>query len=194
MENVRIYSTEKERVAQEALGIEGKVFNLKEQSIDSLVQKEKASKFNAEVEKYNEKLDQNNKEFEESQDKIEYDINKAEIKPMFNRILIQPFKQNPFQKMTIENGLILDAGGYTPHAQFNEQSGKYEEQDQFIRTGYVVEVGPETKYLKEGDVVYYRKDTVVPIPFFKQGLVSLGESQVIAVVNEGLEERFKNVK
>lgn len=194
MENVRIYSTEKERVAQEALGMEGKVFNLKEQSIDSLVQKEKASKFNAEVEKYNEKLDQNNKEFEESQDKIEYDINKAEIKPMFNRILIQPFKQNPFQKMTIENGLILDAGGYTPHAQFNEQSGKYEEQDQFIRTGYVVEVGPETKYLKEGDVVYYRKDTVVPIPFFKQGLVSLGESQVIAVVNEGLEERFKNVK
>lgn len=194
MENVRIYSTEKERVAQEALGIEGKVFNLKEQSIDSLVQKEKANKFNAEVEKYNEKLDQNNKEFEESQDKIEYDINKAEIKPMFNRILIQPFKQNPFQKMTIENGLILDAGGYTPHAQFNEQSGKYEEQDQFIRTGYVVEVGPETKYLKEGDVVYYRKDTVVPIPFFKQGLVSLGESQVIAVVNEGLEERFKNVK
>lgn len=194
MENVRIYSTEKERVAQEALGMEGKVFNLKEQSIDSLVQKEKASKFNAEVEKYNEKLDQNNKEFEESQDKIEYDINKAEIKPMFNRILIQPFKQNPFQKMTIENGLILDAGGYTPHAQFNEQSGKYEEQDQFIRTGYVVEVGPETKYLKEGDVVYYRKDTVVPIPFFKQGLVSLGESQVISVVNEGLEERFKNVK
>lgn len=194
MENVRIYSTEKERVAQEALGMEGKVFNLKEQSIDSLVQKEKASKFNAEVEKYNEKLEQNNKEFEESQDKLEYDISKAEIKPMFNRILIQPFKQNPFQKMTIENGLILDAGGYTPHAQFNEQSGKYEEQDQFIRTGYVVEVGPETKYLKEGDVVYYRKDTVVPIPFFKQGLVSLGESQVIAVVNEGLEERFKNVK
>lgn len=194
MENVRIYSTEKERVAQEALGMEGKVFNLKEQSIDSLVQKEKANKFNAEVEKYNEKLDQNNKEFEESQDKIEYDINKAEIKPMFNRILIQPFKQNPFQKMTIENGLILDAGGYTPHTQFNEQSGKYEEQDQFIRTGYVVEVGPETKYLKEGDVVYYRKDTVVPIPFFKQGLVSLGESQVISVVNEGLEERFKNVK
>lgn len=194
MENVRIYSTEKERVAQEALGMEGKVFNLKEQSIDSLVQKEKASKFNAEVEKYNEKLEQNNKEFEESQDKLEYDINKAEIKPMFNRILIQPFKQNPFQKMTIENGLILDAGGYTPHAQFNEQSGKYEEQDQFIRTGYVVEVGPETKYLKEGDVVYYRKDTVVPIPFFKQGLVSLGESQVISVVNEGLEERFKNVK
>lgn len=194
MENLRIYSTEKERVAQEAAGLEGKMFNLNEQSIDSLVQQEKTNKFNSEVEKYNESLEQNNKEFQESQDRIEYDINKAEIKPMFNRVLIQPFKQNPFQKMQVENGLIIDAGGYTPHAQFNEQSGKYEEQEQFIRTGCVIEVGPEVKYLKEGDVVYYRKDTVVPIPFFKQGFVSLGESQIIAVVNEGLEERFNNIK
>ena len=68
-----------------------------------------------------------------------------------------------------------------------------EEQKEFIVTGCVIEVGPETKYLKEGDVVYYRRDTVVPVPFFKQGLVSLAENQVIAVVNEGLTERFNNV-
>jgi hypothetical protein len=30
-----------------------------------------------------------------------------------------------------------------------------------------------------------------PIPFFKQGLWTLKEENVIAVVNEGLEERFK---
>lgn len=196
MKDVRLYSTENEKIAKELLGTDSNFtsVNMKENSLDSLIKKEKARKFNSEVEKYNEKLEQNNKDFEESQDKIEYDISKAEIKPMFSRILVQPFKVNPFQKMKVENGLIIDTGGYTPHTQLNEQTGRYEEQKQFIVTGCVVEVGPEVKYLKEGDVIFYRVDTAVPVPFFKQGFVSLAESQIIAVVNEGLQDRFNNIK
>ena len=196
MKDVRLYSTEDEKIAKELLGTDSNFtsVNMKENSLDSLIKKEKARKFNSEVEKYNEKLEQNNKDFEESQDKVEYDISKAEIKPMFSRILVQPFKVNPFQKMKVENGLIIDTGGYTPHTQLNEQTGRYEEQKQFIVTGCVVEVGPEVKYLKEGDVIFYRVDTAVPVPFFKQGFVSLAESQIIAVVNEGLQDRFNNIK
>lgn len=196
MKDVRLYSTENEKIAKELLGTDSNFtsVNMKENSLDSLIKKEKARKFNSEVEKYNEKLEQNNKDFEESQDKIEYDISKAEIKPMFSRILVQPFKVNPFQKMKVENGLIIDTGGYTPHTQLNEQTGRYEEQKQFIVTGCIVEVGPEVKYLKEGDVIFYRVDTAVPVPFFKQGFVSLAESQIIAVVNEGLQDRFNNIK
>ena len=196
MNDVRLYSTENEKIAREALGTDSNftLVNMKENSLDSLIKKEKASKFNSEVEKYNEKLEQNNKDFKESQDKVEYDISKAEIKPMFSRILVQPFKVNPFQKIKVENGLIIDTGGYTPHTQLNEQTGRYEEQKQFIVTGCVVEVGPEVKYLKEGDVIFYRIDTAVPVPFFKQGFVSLAESQIIAVVNEGLQDRFNNIK
>ena len=196
MKDVRLYSTENEKIAKELLGTDSNFtsVNMKENSLDSLIKKEKARKFNSEVEKYNEKLEQNNKDFEESQDKIEYDISKAEIKPMFSRILIQPFKVNPFQKMKIENGLIIDTGGYTPHTQLNEQTGRYEEQKQFIVTGCVIEVGPEVKYLKEGDVIFYRVDTAVPVPFFKQGFISLAENQIIAVVNEGLQDRFNNIK
>ena len=196
MKDVRLYSTENEKIARELLGTDSNFtsVNMKENSLDSLIKKEKASKFNSEVEKYNEKLEQNNKDFEESQDKIEYDISKAEIKPMFSRILVQPFKVNPFQKMKIENGLIIDTGGYTPHTQLNEQTGRYEEQKQFIVTGCVIEVGPEVKYLKEGDVIFYRVDTAVPVPFFKQGFISLAENQIIAVVNEGLQDRFNNIK
>lgn len=196
MKDVRLYSTENEKIAKELLGTDSNFtsVNMKENSLDSLIKKEKARKFNSEVEKYNEKLEQNNKDFEESQDKVEYDISKAEIKPMFSRILIQPFKVNPFQKMKVENGLIIDTGGYTPHTQLNKQTGRYEEQKQFIVTGCVVEVGPEVKYLKEGDVIFYRVDTAVPVPFFKQGLISLAENQIIAVVNEGLQDRFNNIK
>lgn len=196
MKDVRLYSTENEKIARELLGTDSNFtsVNMKENSLDSLIKKEKASKFNSEVEKYNEKLEQNNKDFKESQDKVEYDISKAEIKPMFSRILVQPFKVNPFQKIKVEKGLIIDTGGYTPHTQLNEQTGRYEEQKQFIVTGCVVEVGPEVKYLKEGDVIFYRIDTAVPVPFFKQGFVSLAESQIIAVVNEGLQDRFNNIK
>lgn len=196
MKDVRLYSTENEKIAKELLGTDSNFtsVNMKENSLDSLIKKEKARKFNSEVEKYNEKLEQNNKDFEESQDKVEYDISKAEIKPMFSRILVQPFKVNPFQKMKVENGLIIDTGGYTPHTQLNEQTGRYEEQKQFIVTGCVVEVGPEVKYLKEGDVIFYRVDTAVPVPFFKQGFISLAESQIIAVVNEGLQDRFNNIE
>ena len=196
MKDVRLYSTGNEKIVKELLGTDSNFtsVNMKENSLDSLIKKEKASKFNSEVEQYNEKLEQNNKDFKESQDKVEYDISKAEIKPMFSRILVQPFKVNPFQKMKIENGLIIDTGGYTPHTQLNEQTGRYEEQKQFIVTGCVIEVGPEVKYLKEGDVIFYRVDTAVPVPFFKQGFVSLAESQIIAVVNEGLQDRFNNIK
>ena len=196
MKDVRLYSTENEKIARELLGTDSNFtsVNMKENSLDSLIKKEKARKFNSEVEKYNEKLEQNNKDFEESQDKVEYDISKAEIKPMFSRILVQPFKVNPFQKMKVENGLIIDTGGYTPHTQLNEQTGRYEEQKQFIVTGCVIEVGPEVKYLKEGDVIFYRVDTAVPVPFFKQGFISLAENQIIAVVNEGLQDRFNNIK
>lgn len=195
MKDVRIFSTNNEKLAQEARGVnDSLVFNMSENTVDNLIQKEKASKFNSEVEQYNEQLEKNNKDFEESKDKVNYDIEKAEIKPMFNRVLVQQFKVNPFQKMEVKGGIIVDTGGYNPHTQFNQQSGKYEEQDQFIVTGCVIEVGPETKYLKEGDVIYFRKDTAVPVPFFKQGFVSLGESQIIAVVNEGLQDRFNKIK
>lgn len=196
MKEVRLNLTENEQIAREAIGTDSNYssFNMKEKSIDSLIQKEKAAKFNNQVEEYMDKLESNNKEFKNSQDSVNYDINLAEIKPMLSRIIVKPFKQNPFQKLKVESGIIVDAGGYTPHAEFNPVSGKYEEQDEFIVTGCVMEVGPETKYLKEGDVVYYRKDTAVPVPFFKQGFISLDEKQVIAVVNEGLTNRFNQVR
>lgn len=195
MKDARIKLTENEKYAASISTDPNAVMvNMSENTIDNIIEKENSIKFNSQVEAYNEQLEKNNKEFNESMESIRYDINKAEIKPMFSRLIVKPFKQNPFQQMKVKNGLIIDAGGYTPHTQLNPMTGKYEEQNQFIITGYVVEVGPDTKYLQEGDVIYYRIDTAVPVPFFKQGFVSIDEKQVIAVVNEGLTERFNNIK
>ena len=196
MKEPRIKMTESEQIAANVLGLDSNYtsVNMGEHSIDNMIQRQKANKFNNEVEKYNAQLEENQKTFEETQSQVAYDINRAEIKPMFARLIIKPFKVNPFQKMEVKGSIIVDAGGYTPHAELNPMTGKYEEQKQFIITGCVVEVGPEVKYLQEGDVVYYRVDTAVPVPFLKQGLVSINENQVIAVVNEGLAERFNSVK
>ena len=190
----RLYLTENEKLAQAATGLGDHIkFNMQENNIDTIIKKEKANKFNSQVDAYKEALEENNKKTEQAQNEVQYDIEKAELKPMFSRIIVKPLAHNPFQKVQMQGSLIVDAGGYTPHAELNPVSGQYEEQREFIVTGCVVEVGPETKYLKEGGVIYYRRDTVVPVPFFKQGLVSLAENQVIAVVNEGLTERFNNV-
>lgn len=197
MKGIRLNLTNKEQFANRVLGLDRTdtgVLVSDAESIDSIIERERANKFNDQVENFNAQLEKNNKEFKEGQDQIEYDINKAEIKPMFSRIIVKPFKQNPFQKMITKGNLIVDAGGFTPHQELNPVTGKYEEQQQFIVTGYVIEVGPEVKYLQEGDVIYYRRDTVVPVPFFKQDFVSLAENQVIAVVNESLSERFNNIK
>lgn len=195
MKDARIKLTENEKQAISLTSDpNAAMINMSENTIDNIIERENSIKFNNQVEAYNEQLEKNYKEFKESVDDVQYDINKAEIKPMFSRLIVKPFKQNPFQQMKVKNGLIIDAGGYTPHTQLNPITGKYEEQNKFIVTGCVVEVGPDTKYLQEGDVVYYRIDTAVPVPFFKQGFVSIDEKQIIAVVNEGLTERFNNIK
>lgn len=194
MDNVRLNLTENEKVAQVALGLGDHMkFNMQENNLNTLINREKANKFNDQVDAYNEALNENNKKTEQAQSELPYNIEKAELKPMFSRIIVKPLAHNPFQKIEMRGSLIVDAGGYTPHAELNPVSGKYEEQKEFIVTGCVVEVGPDVKYLQEGDVIYYRRDTVVPVPFFKQGLVSLAENQVIAAVAEGLTERFKRV-
>lgn len=160
--------------------------------LDSLIEKEKIRKMNSELENAQSQMIEQNKKLEEAQK--DFDFNKIEIKPLYSRLLVKPFEINPFQKLKTEGNIIVAPGGYNLHAEVNPVTGKYEEQEEFIKCGTVVEVGPECKYVKAGDVVYYRKDTVLPIGFLDWGLVAISENQLLACVNEGLEQRFKNAE
>lgn len=196
MTKFRNEMTNDEKLAVAALGTDSNynMVNMRENSIEALVEKEKASKMNDQLEKFQEQINESHKAMKESQDKIEYDINTAEIKPMYSRIIFTPFKNNPFQKIVTQGNIIIDTGGYNPHVDKNPITGKNEEMDPFIRTGAVQEIGPEVKYIQPGDVIFYRKDTAIPVPFFKQGFYSIDEHQVISIVNEGLTERFNKCK
>lgn len=195
--NVRLNLTENEKLAQSIVGLEsdGLRVNMAEaDSIEEMIDKQNASKFNDQVDEYIEKFDKHSDLLKEYAKSFNENMNSIEIKPMFARILVKPFEQNPFQKITRSNtGLIIDLGGMAPTYK-NTDTGEIEEEKQFIITGTVVDCGPDVKYLSQGDVVFYRVDTSVPVPFFKQGLVSLAENQIIAVVNEGLTARFNERK
>ena len=195
--NVRLDLTENEKLAQSIVGLEsdGIRMNMAEdKSIENMIEREKASKFNDQVDEYIEKFDKHASVLKEYAESFNDNMNSIEIKPMFSRILVKPFEQNPFQKIRkSDSGLIIDTGGLAPQYK-NSDTGEWEEEKQFIVTGTVVDCGPDVKYLSQGDVVFYRVDTSVPVPFFRQGLVSLAENQIIAVVNEGLTDRFNERK
>lgn len=188
----RVIMTQDEKMAQDIFGTDGINFNMAENKIEDLFEKEKARKFNSQVDEYAERLEKHVEGLKEVASNLG-DISNVEIKPMFNRILITPFKQNPFQRIKVENGIITDMGGLAPQFK-NMDNGRIEEMEQMIITGAVQEVGPEVKYIVPGDVIMYRKETAMPVPFFKQGLMCIAETQVIAVVNEGLETRFNEIK
>lgn len=192
---MRTKMTENERIAQNKMGIntESVNFNMAEGRIDEIIQKEKINKFNDEVEQYVERIKDHTDSLKENTNKLSYDITKLEIKPMFNRILITLFNVNPFQKITTtESGIITDLGGMNPTYK-NTDSGETEIADQIIVVGVIQEIGPEVKYARPGDTVFIDKHSIRPVPFYKQGFYCLAENQIIAIVNEELEKRFREI-
>lgn len=195
--DMRLNLTNDEKMARDLVGLESNAIHMSmanEESLDTMIAKQKAETFNNQVDEYMEKINKHEQLLKEYTQSIKDEMNHIEIKPMLTRVLIKPFEINPFQKITVsKSGLIVDTGGYTPEVKSTD-TGQWEEVQQSIAVGTVYDVGPDCKYIKEGDAVYYQKAAMVPVPFFKQGLVTVAESQIIAVVNEGLTERFNNVK
>lgn len=193
MKDVRLKLTENEKIAY-TNNIDSKAFSIKENSIDTIIEKERENKFNSEVEEYMKELEEHNETLKQLQDSIGKDPEKLEIKPMFDHILIKPFSTNPFQKVERKGNIIVDTGGFKVNVDKNPITGKLEEQEQVILVACVMEVGPTVKYIKPGDVVFYHKRNAIPVPFFRQGFYDLAEYAILSVVNERLSERFNSIK
>ena len=192
--NVRIQMTADEKMAQDIIGNNSINFTMSE-NIDEMIKKEKINKFNDQVDKYAEDLQSHVDGLQKVAEELGANMELIEIKPLFNKILIKPFSQNPFQRIVVDkkSNIVIDTGGLSPE-HFNQDNGKQEKDEQMIIVGAVQEVGPDVKYLIPGDVIMYYKGSAMPVPFYKQGLWCLAETQVITVVNEGLETRFNKLK
>lgn len=122
----------------------------------------------------------------EKQKEIESRLETLELLPMFDKIILLPYPENPYRKL-VQNGIIVDYTGTFN----NPDSGEKDKLDLFIGCAKIIEVGPMTKYLKPGDDIFYDNRTVYPVPFMSMGYKLTSETQVLCVLNDKLKERFK---
>lgn len=185
-----LIQTENERIAQNVINpenIEG-MFAMAD-DIDDVIDREKKYAFNSQYEEQSKELADQEKAIKECQEQVINNLDKIEIRPTKNRVLVKPFDYNPFQKIEVKNGVITDIGGLNPDVIFNPDTGKYQEREQHIKVSVVVEVGPEVKWAQVGDTVFCMKNCLSPVPFFKQGLWILNEDNIMAIVNDNFSER-----
>jgi hypothetical protein len=189
----KIMLNSNEKLARSYTGLESnaKHFVVNGESADKILKRETQSKFNVQVDDYIQKFDTHAERLNEYVKNFKDSLPNMEIKAINNNMLVKPFNENPFQRITVsDSGIITDLGGQAPIYKSNE-TGEYEEEESYMHVGEVVDAGPECKWIKDGDVVYFTKASEVPVPFFKQGLVMINETRVTAVINEGLTARFK---
>lgn len=110
---------------------------------------------------------------------------KNEIMPLFNNIMILPYKENPYKITETEEGLTLTDGEFE-----NPDSGEIDQKDYYVECGHVIAAGPECKYIKEGDDIFYDIRTIRPVPFLGKGFFHMNEQGVLTVMNNDLEIRF----
>lgn len=150
----------------------------------------------AHIDKMNDLIDSKIEKFEEHSKELLKaaeafaDANEFQVKPVVNNVIIKPFDFNPFQKIKKKGNLIIDMGGAAPTYR-NNDTGEWEEEESVVKVGVVMELGPECKWLQIGDCVFYPRNSVMPVPFYKQNLELVNENRIIAIVNDNLKERFK---
>ena len=183
--------TEKEKIARTIS--DGQIFYANKNTVDKAVEDAAKSKFNDQVEQYVQRMDEHAELLNEYKDKLCDDLNNLEIKAIKDGLLIKPFAENPFQTIKREGAIITDLGGMKPTYKSNE-TGEWEEEEQFIHVGTVLDAGPTCKWIEDGDIVMWRKVSETPVPFYKQGLVLVNENSIMCVVNQGLTARFNAKK
>lgn len=143
----------------------------------------------AKLEKEEEELNKKLIELEKQKQKeLEEKLQTLEILPMLNKIILLPYPENPYRKI-MDGNIIVDYTG-----QFNNpDSGEKDKLQVLVGCAKIIEVGPEVKYLKIGDDVFYDTRTVYPVPFFGMGYLLTAEPQILCILNENLKKRFNMI-
>jgi hypothetical protein len=186
--------SEKERIARMVSGVDtdSTFMGVDDRSLDKMIDNAERQKWNDSVKEIEDKFKDHENALQEAADEYAKKLDGVQIYPIANYVIVRPFKENPFQKVKIDEktGLILSTGGLIPEYKRND-SGEYEEAEQVIKTGVVIQAGPECKWLKDGDTIMWSVMSEVVIPFYNFGFRLVNENRAICVINDDLEERFK---
>lgn len=172
-----------------------RIMTLDGRTAEDIIEERNVKNFNNQVDQYVKRFEEHSTNLQKFADRINENVEKIEIMPINNNLLVKVFSENPFQRIVRDSksGLIIDLGGQKPEYK-NTDNGQIEEEENIIHVGVIQEVGPECKYSRKGDTILYVKHSEVPVPFYKQGLVMVNETRILALVNEGLTERFNELK
>lgn len=190
---VRVSKNSNEKLARVNSGLDGNATHFSmdsENNIEDSIRREQMSKLEQDSADFAQKFDEYAKNLEETAGDLSKRPN-LQIAALYDNLLVDPFKTNPFQKIQkTASGIIYDMGGDIPTIHKSDMTGEFEEEEQYIFQGTVQSAGPDCKYIKEGDIVMWTKGCQVPVPFFKLGFMKVNERNVICVVNDDLQERF----
>ena len=187
--------SENEKLAMNVAGEStSRIVTLDGKTANDVIAERNVKNFNKQVDDYVAKLNEHAENLESYSQKIADNIENIEIMPIGNYVLVKPFVENPFQRIVrSDSGIILDLGGQKPQYK-NTDNGQIEEEESFIKVGVIQEVGYKCEAAIPGDTIFYTKPSSVPVPFYKQGLELVNETRILAIVNEGLTDRFNKIK
>ena len=152
--------------------------------------KEAAKMHNQAVDNYKRVLDNKVQKGLQEAEEATKRMDTLEIVPINRYVLVKPFASNPFDKLeTTETGLIIPKMSDGRNFK-NPDSGEEDTEVNLSVQATVIEVAPDCKFVKEGDIIYYRRVSAVPLPFFRQGFEVVSENSIQVVINEGLKKRF----
>lgn len=102
----------------------------------------------------------------------------VEVIPTNANVLIQPYIRNPYRYIeTTASGLIV--GIESSKTYKSNETGEIEQNNEVIKCGKVLAVGPACKNVNVGDDVYYTTYSQAIVPFRKKGYVIVGENLLV---------------
>lgn len=124
----------------------------------------------------------------QKQKELDEKMERLELLPMLNKIILLPYPSNPYKKV-MHGSIIVEYDGSFK----NPDSGEPDKLKELVGCAKVIEIGPDTKYVKVGDDIFYDTRTCYPVPFLGLGYLTTSEQQVLCIINEGLKERFNMI-
>ena len=102
----------------------------------------------------------------------------VQIIPTNANVLIQPYVRNPYRYIeTTASGLIV--GVESSKTYKSNETGEIEQNQEVVKCGKVLAIGPSCKNVEVGDDVFYTTYSEAKIPFRKKGFVIVGEGLLI---------------
>lgn len=108
------------------------------------------------------------------------DINTKDVEliPCGRRVIFECYSKNPYRIVeTSEEGVIF--GIESTKMYKSNETGEMTENEDAIVCAKVISVGPDCKYVENGDDIFVYKFNAAPVPFRKKGYYIVDEANIL---------------